>query len=177
MAIFVPNTFLHIEDSKSDSDFIHTLVECDPDISKLLPNLRRVDTTVFEEVSDEQAQAEIERLIQAAGDDPVYLWAATGQIARGYLERCLPAGIVSDSDFKANGSRIIAWMKKHDLSNYAFIGYSATPAKKLSSDDQEFYARTNSRHFCKHEILDIEKELRFQIAFNIEVNRKTYGTE
>jgi len=181
MAIFTPNTFLHIEDCKRDSDFLYGLMCPDLKISGmdsgLLPDLRRVDTTVFGDVPDNQAQAEIERLVQEAGEDPVYLWIATGQVATGYLERCLPAGIVSDSDFKANGSRIIAWMKKHDLGDYAFIGYSATPAKALSPEDKEFYIRGNSRHFCKHDILDEMPLLRAQMNFAIRWNREIYGTE
>jgi len=116
---------------------------------------------------------EVSRVISEAGDNPCIIGISNAAIARGYLEKHLPAVIISDTAFPLNGQKIIEWLLSHGLSDYAVIGLSGTDPRSLNDVVRTYFMTSNARYFLKDKVKP--RELRAQIALNIQYNCRTFG--
>lgn len=137
--------------------------------------MRAIPSLVSYELDSGALESELERIVAAAGDTGAVVQIVSGQVARGFLDRYIPAAIISDTGFPMNGIKTVQWLLAHDYRNYPLIGLSATPLSTLPQDVAAFYMTSNARYFDKTErrYADIIS----QLVFNTEFTRRTYGTK
>jgi hypothetical protein len=154
--IYFPNTILWIEDQ---AIFVRSIMNrfsrYKPLIEALGSNPKLVSPIIINGCSQENAQSEIERMIQEAGESAAVVNMATAQTARTYLEQYIPGGIICDSVFPLNGSVTIKWLQEHGLKDYPLIGFSCTSFEKLPTDTKQFFISTPARYFNKFDLEDL----------------------
>ncbi|MFH0837187.1 MAG: hypothetical protein V1870_03600 [Candidatus Aenigmatarchaeota archaeon] len=124
-------------------------------ISDKIANTYGKDMKIFEcklyteELPKDSAEKIVYDVIENAGTEPAIVHLTTAQLGRIYLEKYIPAAIISDSSFPLNGKRIVEWLKTHGLKQYPLIGFSGRNFHELDPVMQEFFGSTCARYYRK----------------------------
>jgi len=111
--------------------------------------LELVTSDTRKELKGGEAVAEIEDIIERAGDAPTVVNLQTAQLGRTFFERYIPTAAISDTSFPLNGEKIVQWLYHHDFKDYPLLGFSGTAWSELSEVVKEFFIKSHARYLEK----------------------------
>lgn len=178
--LFRPNMLLHIEDDDTWQKYVQSILNKSSSIRALHNGdpLKSAVSTISKDVPELELTTEIARLEAEAGGDLSLVSIVTAQVARSFLERNLPAAIISDTIFPLNGRKIVGWLRDHGYPDYPLIGLSATSIEDLSDRSKKFFITGNARYYEKTAVVgkrDIKESFIGQVAYNVGFARSIYG--
>ena len=92
---FQPSVILHIEDNDTYRRAFALDLMASDEICGSYGHLKKVVSLIASELDQQGLIQELERLERETGVSPTLLQVTSGQVARNYLERCLPSCVIT----------------------------------------------------------------------------------
>ncbi|MBI2139225.1 hypothetical protein HYU13_06555 [Candidatus Woesearchaeota archaeon] len=173
--IYMPNLILWLEDDKSSMDALARFLRCSPQITTAFGGkVTLARSTLESEVSDEEAGAEIERLVSSAGTNPTIINPYTAQLGRKFFERYIPAAAISDTGFPLNGQKIMEWLQSHEMGGYPLLGLTGTRWDDLTPEVRLLFGTTKATHLRKGWD-DVAEKIVIHIVSSKAITQVLYG--
>jgi len=147
--IFRKNLILSIEDNLSQRKATYDFLKRDEHLRNLLGGeLETITSRITGKVEESVLNKEVLNIESQAGDSPNLVFMITADVARAYLNRNIPAALITDSGFPLNGRTVVEWLTKYDF-GYPIVALTSSSESCLSDEEKKYLMGTPSTYLSK----------------------------